>query len=289
MKYPYLLFTLLTLLTLPLSAQKLSLDAQINYTPVYQANYVASGISVSYISFGRIERRIRTAQFNVGFRNLIRQRLVSQPGIGLNMNVDFAISERLHFQTGLGLEYQSFRLEQNIIDSDARILSIDTLDVEFVDQVSGLCNEYTNSPPNFGEEDLTQNYRNLSVNMPAFLTYQLKNKWQLVAGVRASVPVYNTLQREQTILEQDWQREDYLVCTYVVDDNRNNADNLSNLQLSGLARIQYQVTPQWGLGLSAEQFFSNVFENAAGTEERVPHNDFEFRPLRIGLVLNYAL
>ena len=278
-----LLLALLLISPAPLQAQEISIEAHSVWSPTSLENYIESGSTVSYLTFGRFEWGFKTAKYDISYRRLFRQALKSGPRFGLNANAKFDLFNRVSVKTGLGITYQEYRLEQNLLDSDALLLSVDTIIGDVVNVVENqLCNEYTNMAPRLGAEARAQKYQVFSVNIPLLIQYELMERWNIAAGFRASAPIVANRNVSEVGIERDFST-DQVVCTYFVEETDvDDLQHFNDLQLSSVVQLTYQIRA-FDISLLIEKQLNNTFTTENGPE--VPHTGFSYQPIAVGFSL----
>jgi len=271
----------------PVSAQRILLEGGVTYTPDFKSSYVESGSYLSYVPLWKFVGQ-NTVQFETAYRNLYHQTLSSKLGFQMNALLQIPIKSRFELRMGLGLSYQEFRLEKEIVDQDVRLIGTDTLEGEVNIIPQGLCTQYTNNIDDLGEQDPSLNYQLLKLHIPLQLVYRTSNGLSFGATMQASLPLISNVE-QQTLQQTQSFENDQVICTYFLDNNSVDGKvNLRDFQWNVGGLITYDLSQRLALGFNIEASLTNVF-NDRSTNSDFQHFGAVYKPINFRLTGVYYL
>ncbi len=273
--------------TASVKSQQFSLYGKVNYLSQDEVKSVQQFDSYGYSLMPLEDSMYIRYHYNITNES----KKIYSPKIGFEAgsNMAFQLSRRISLRTGIGLNYLSFKMETQFINTDFVLLGTDTVELTpiiptFYHPCDTILNSYSDLGPlqNGTEQSL------LNLKIPLELDYNLiSDKLFLRAGGYLQTPILSLTEREYITTESEM-KEGKKICKYVKVTERNTSGNsLNHLQFGVMASVSYVCFKNFGIDLGIAQDLSNTFTK--DEYQIYPINGDQYKPLKLSLGIEFKI
>lgn len=200
----------------------------------------------------------------------------------LEANINFPIYRKASIQTGIGLNWLSFKRTYDITNYQSTVLQEgDTISYDWTNNNGNLliCDRYVNEEV-FDEREDGERYSVLHLTIPISIKYPIGNtKFAVKAGVYLQTPIFSQVSRDYIRRETE-QTPTEVICTYILETTKDRTgQRVGDLQLGCHAELEYKLLEKLSASIRFSNNISSLLNNDSSTIQTISGD--KFLPMRI--------